>query len=44
MPDLCGKALMDVHLPRRKLPEEYVFDGGIEEFCDHKDETCDNSD
>ena len=39
-----GKDLTYVHLTRRQLPVESVFSGGIGEFCNHKDETCDNSD
>ena len=38
-----GKAQMDVYLPLRQGLKEYVFDGGIGEFCNHKDETCDKS-
>ena len=44
MPDLLGKALMYVHLPRRQGPVGSVLGGGIGEFCNHEDETCDNSD
>ena len=39
-----GKYLTDVHLPHRRGPVEYVFDGGIGEFFDHEDETCHKSD
>ena len=36
-----GKALTDVHLSCRQCKVESVFDGGIGEFCNHEDETCD---
>ena len=35
---------MDIYLPHRQGPEESVSDCGIGEFCNHKYETCDNSD
>ena len=38
------KALFDVQLPHRRVPAEYMFDGGIGEFGDHKDEAHNNSD
>ena len=36
--------LMDVHLTSRRSPEKSMFDGGIGEFGNQKDETNDNSD
>ena len=39
-----GKARMDLHLPRRRGPAASFFDGGIKDFCNHEDETCNNSD
>ena len=39
-----GKAIIDVHLPGSQSSKESVFDGRIGEFCNHEDETCDNSD
>ena len=35
-----GKALADIHLPRRRGPAESVLDDGIKYFCTHKDEKC----
>ena len=37
-----GNDILGVHLPHRQGPEEYVFDGGIGEFGNHKDESFDN--
>ena len=36
------KDIMDVHLTCRRVPEESVFDGGIGEFGNQKNDTCDN--
>ena len=36
-----GKALADVHVLRRQVLAEYVFDGGIGDFFNHEDETYD---
>ena len=37
------KALMEIHLPLRQVPEESVLDGGIGYFGYHEYETHDNS-
>ena len=39
-----GKDILNVHLTRRQVPAESVFDGVIIEFGDHKYEACDNLD